>query len=69
VRKLSAREKHLLLGLLHIAEAQSRNDDGGGEGDYQEWTEEDFGRLRRMEEFINDLPTLRPFTPKWGKKQ
>jgi hypothetical protein len=69
MKKLSEREKNMLLELLAIADAQGREDDGSGQGDYQNWTDEDFGRLRRMEEIIGDLPTLRPFTPKWGKKQ
>jgi hypothetical protein len=42
--RLTAKDKELICAMCTIAESQGRDDDGKGEGDYAEWTEEDFKR-------------------------
>jgi hypothetical protein len=42
--RLTKAEKELIRDMCAIADAQDRDEDGNGEGDYQEWTDAHFKR-------------------------
>lgn len=53
--RLSDAEINTIIGMCAIADAQERSEDGGGEGDYQEWTGADFTVAKQLKAKMHRL--------------